>query len=181
MTAPTAAHAAPAAPVLAPQIAAKLADPAVVDSLATLLQHADLLAVLVEGLDGLLARADVIGASLLAGIDELTGAIDVGDAARAIDIKGKLHGLGHLAATAPLVADVATPLVMDQLALVGRGIEAGAASHAAHPVEVGGVLSLMKALKDPDVSRALSYLLSIARAIGRELGSPAPGDPRRGN
>ena len=50
---------------------ARLEDPAVAASLVTLLDHADLLAVLVQGLDGFIARSEIIGNSLLDSVTEL--------------------------------------------------------------------------------------------------------------
>ena len=60
------------------QLAEQLKDPAVVGSLLTLLDHADLLAVLVTGLDQLISRSEVIGDSVLGGIAELRASPNYG-------------------------------------------------------------------------------------------------------
>ncbi len=49
----------------------RLDDPQIASSLAVILDHADLLATLISGLDGLLRRAEVIGDSLASGVAEV--------------------------------------------------------------------------------------------------------------
>lgn len=153
-----------------PTLAAKLADPAVAASLASLLSHADLVALLVEGLDGLITRAEVIGDALIGGIQELKATVDATDADRAgPSFAELLAAFRTLIDRAPALAELATPELVRQLAVAGRGVEAGTVAFAEDPVQIKGVMSVPKLFKDPDIARAISYLATVAKALGREL------------
>ncbi|GAB2773136.1 DUF1641 domain-containing protein [Nocardioides salsibiostraticola] len=157
---------------------ARLEDPQVAASLATLLDHADLLAVMLEGLDGFIARSEVIGASLADGVSELRGIAGgsaFADLAAEVDVPALLAAATSLAEVLPKVTP---PLVAafeggapEELAKIGAGVAQGNADYAAGPVEIGGAFSLLKLLKDPDINRTLSYFATVAKAVGRELGT----------
>jgi uncharacterized protein YjgD (DUF1641 family) len=53
--------------------------------------------------------------------------------------------------------------------VLARGVGRGNAEFAASPVAVGGIFSLGKLLKDPDINRALSFAATVAKAVGQEL------------
>lgn len=165
----TAVETVPVTVEVAPALAAKLADPAVAESLTSLLTHADLVAILLEGADGLLRRTDEIGGSLAAGLTELK-ATDLTGLGGGIDVLALLAAAKTFASQAPELIGVLTPAMTEQVALVGRGLEAGAAAYASAPVPVTGLLSLTRLFKDPDILRAISYASTVAKAIGRELG-----------
>lgn len=145
---------------------ARLEDPAVAASLVTLLDHADLIAVLVEGLDGFIARSEVIGNSLLDSVTELresvAGSDIMGD--NGVDLPKLVDTAKRLS-----TSDVVGPAALDQLSVLARGMVKGGEQFEARPVEVGGALSLLKLLKDPDINRALSYFATVAKAIGQEI------------
>lgn len=157
---------------------ARLDDPEVAASLATLLDHADLLAVLVTGLDGFVARTEVIGDSLIDGITELKGVASSSADDSGLDLAGLLDAGRSLAAALPQLTPSIVAAVesgaFEQVSRLTAGLAEGAKAYETSPVEVGGVFSLLKLLKDPDINRAISYGATIARSLGRELGKPQP-------
>jgi hypothetical protein len=120
-------------------LAERLAEPRTAAAISTLLDHADLLALLVSGLDGLVSRGDTITDSLAYGLSELLG------------------------------SDLVDPKVIEIAALASRAVTTGAEHASRRDLRVTGVVGLARALRDPDVSRALGFALSIAKALGREL------------
>lgn len=162
----------------------RLSDPQVVNALATLLDHADLLAVLVEGLDQFVSRSEVIGDSLIAGIHELQGA----EGAAEVDLAETAQSALSLAAVLPkaapgmvyavesgaidklLASGVVSAEALPQVELLARALAQGSLDFDRRPVEVGGPVSLVKLLRDPDINRALSFFATVAKAVGRELG-----------
>jgi hypothetical protein len=158
-------------------LTARLADPQVAGALMSLLDHADLLALLVDGLDGFVARSEVIGESLVDGLAELRSATSAGVGASLENAKlepaALLSAVISLAAVLPRAAPGLVSVFEndggDHLALLTAGLSRGTADFARDPVHVGGPLTLLRVLKDPDVNRALSFLVTVARAVGREL------------
>ncbi len=158
-------------------LVARLADPRVAGALISLLDHADLLAVLVDGLDGFVARSEVIGDSLISGLAELRSAASTSAGASladaTLDPSALVSAVVSLAAVLPRAAPGLVSAFEndggEHLALLTTGLSRGTADFAADPVPVGGPLSLLRLLKDPDINRALSFLATIARAVGREL------------
>jgi hypothetical protein len=153
------------------RLAAKLQEPQTAAALDVLLDHADLLAVIVESLDQFLARSEVIGDSLIAGLTELreTAGSGGGLSVDGLDLKAATEAGRRLVGSGMLSAET-----LDQLAVVARGLSQGRESFASRPVEIKGPLSLLRLLKDPDVNRAISYGATVLQAVGRELDSPAP-------
>lgn len=154
----------------------RLDDPVVADSLNTLLDHADLLAVLVSGLSGLVSRGDTITDSISDGVVELrgvAGADGMPDLGTLIATVQRLTGLvGPLGDILPTIehlmtSDLADPRVVDVASMASRAVVRGAAS-TDYP-QVSGPLSLLRALKDDDVSRGLGFALAIAKSLGQEL------------
>ncbi len=168
----------------------RLSDPQVVNSLASLLDHVDLLALLVEGLDQMVARSEVIGDSLVASITELRGSS--GAATSGVDLAALVQSASQLAAVLPQAAPGIVRLVesgtaekviattevaaegLDQIQLLAKGLVQGSEDFDNRPVAVNGVLSAAKLLKDPDIARALSFFATVAKAVGQELAAPAP-------
>jgi hypothetical protein len=158
---------------------ARLDEPNVANGLHQLLDHLDLLAVLVNGLNGLMTRGDTISDSLADAVIEMRGA--------------KLAGMPDLGQTLALVqhlGGLVTPLLnvlpsvesalQSDLGGVGLADIAGAASRAAvrgvqqattERAPIDGVRALLKVVKDPDVGRALGFVVAIAKALGQELKS----------
>jgi Protein of unknown function (DUF1641) len=163
------------------ELLARLEEPQTVEALNTVLDHADLLAFLVVGLDGFLTRGEVITDSLASGLGELRGSASGGGALARIDFRGLATSLAALsgpavAATPALgelltgpLADPGTVRVLGQLAsAVGDGWD----RTVAEPGAPTGVFALARSLKDEDVSRGLGLLIQVAKALGRQLRSP---------
>lgn len=174
-------------------LSARLNDPAVAGALTSLLDRAELLAVLVEGLDQFISRSEVIGDNLLGGISELRTTVASNTALKdsGVDLKSLAEAGASLAAVLPkaapgMVAAVETgaidklfasgvvgPEAVDQVAILAQGLVGGSRAFAADPVEIGGALSLLRLLKDPDINRALSFFATVARSIGQEISRDA--------
>ncbi len=166
---------------------AKLNEPGVANALSNVLNHADLLALLVEGLDGFVSRSEVIGDSVISSIADVRRAAEA-DGASDVDVAGVLKSVVQLAGVLPkaapgmvsavesgaidrlLTSELVSSQAVDQIEIVARGLTQGSARFASNPVEVGGLFSLGRLLKDPDINRALSYFATVAKAIGSELG-----------
>ena len=169
------------APDPAEAVLARLDDPRVFDSLNQLLDHVDLLAVLVGGLDQMITRSDTISDSLAGAVDELRSVQSPG-----LDV-GKLLELGQRFATmAPslldklpvleqlLGSDLGDPRLIDLASMASRAAVRGTAQAQAEQAKVGGVRALLRVLKDDDVSRALGFLVTVAKALGQELRAAEP-------
>jgi hypothetical protein len=148
----------------------RLHDPAIAAALASLLDHAELLAVLVEGLDEFVARTEVIGDSLLSSFGDLRSIVANNEslAKAGVDLD-KLKD----AATSLAVSDLFKPEMVEQLGLLSRGVVKGGQQYTAAPVEVGGILSMTRLLKDPDIKRAISFFATLAKSLGQELDAPS--------
>ncbi len=172
------------APVLvsdrAETLRARLDDPKVADALGTLLDHADLLALLVSGLDAFIARGDVIADSLTDGVQDLR-TVSGGTAFPPPEDLGKLVvSLGALTATlgqaAPVLdrviaSDVTGQPALDVVSLAARALVEGHARAQANESRVAGLRSMLRVLKDDDVGRGLGFLVEVSRALGRQLES----------
>jgi hypothetical protein len=165
---------------------ARLDDPKVASSISLILDHADLLATIIAGLDGMLRRADVIGDNLASSVAEVRGTA-LANGQRpwpSVDLAAVSDTVTRLSTA---VAD-ATPAIdrllhspltdvgtADVLADIGEALLAGRQAAAVDPRGPKGVFALMRVAKDPDVSRGLGFMIHIARAFGQRLaasGSP---------
>jgi hypothetical protein len=169
------------------EVIARLDDPRIASSLSLILDHADLLATLIVGLDGLLRRADVIGDSLASGVAEVRELAASSDGQRAwpsIDVAALSDSVSRLTAAAVdatpaierlLHSPLTDPQTAEVLAEIGEALRAGKQAAAADPRGPKGVFALMRVTKDPDVSRGLGFMIQIARAFGKQLApSQAP-------
>lgn len=155
----------------ADQVRDRLEDPTVAASLKTLLDHADLLAVLVTGLDGFVRRGDLITESLTSAVNDfkgvsVTGVLPGAEALKGVDVQGLTQSLATLSNS--LV--VATPALNALLSQLGQAVAEGEAAAAADPGGPKGLFALWKATRDPDVARGLGFMIHIARAFGRQVG-----------
>lgn len=158
----------------------QLDDPAVASALGDILEHADLLAILVVGLDGFISRSEAIGDELASSFGDLRGLAE-GTGLAGIDASGIIASIKKLSSAMPalthmvdsglldsLVDSVAQPAAVEQLGHLTKGVADGL---SAPPVEIGGAFSLLRQLKDPEVSRGLSFGLTMLKSIGSELNS----------
>ena len=166
----------------------QLEQPQVAAALSNLLDHADLLAILLVGLDGLVSRSETIGEALLDGVQDLRQVADANPQLEDLDPGAILGSLLALSSSLPkltpaitrlvdaglidgvLDSGITSPIVLDQISKLGRGLASGAEQAAIAPVHVPGAFGLLKLLKDPDINRGLGFFLSVVKAIGGELG-----------
>jgi len=148
----------------------KLDDPQVAASLSLLLEHADTLALGVVALDGLLRRADTISANIEGSLKDVK---NIGDSFSYLGTPTK-----RLAQDAPEIADAVEALlesgmlsreVVTLLGQLAGALVKGTDQAKANRTTVGGVLPLLRALKDPDVGRGLGLLIEVSRALGKTL------------
>jgi hypothetical protein len=163
----------------------RLDDPQTASSLAVILDHADLLAVLISGLDGLLRRAEVIGDSLASGVAEVRELSASSNGQRpwpSVDVAALSDAVTRLSASVVdatpaleklLHSPLTDPQTVNVLAEVGEALVEGKRAAAEDPRGPKGVFALMRVTKDPDVSRGLGFMIQIARAFGRRLAPPS--------
>lgn len=177
-------------PNLAPDpiegLVARLDDPSVAAAVHQLVDHVDLLAILLVGLDGLVSRGDTIAEGLAEGIDELRSA----DRPQGLpELSGLLALLTQLRSSAGalggalpalerlLRSDLLDAQVIDAASTVSRAIAAGARRAQAEQARTSGVRALLRLLRDDDVALALGFVVSIAKALGQELRRGAAAAP----
>lgn len=157
---------------------ALLSDENLADSLARLVSHSEILVVLVEALDGMIQRSETILDSVIKGGGELRSTI--AGTKPEVDLGQAILAVQQMAAVLPEVTpalvrgaksgaidELTSPALVDMLHLVSKGTRDALADP--QPVSVGGALSLMRVLKDPDVARSISFFATLGRAVGRAL------------
>jgi hypothetical protein len=166
------------------ELIARLDDPRVASSLSLILDHADLLATLIVGLDGLVRRAEVIGDNLASGVAEVRDLAASSNGQRrwpSIDLAAVSDSVARLSAAAVnatpaldrlLHSPLTDPQTAEVLAEIGEALLEGKRAAAADPRGPKGVFALMRVTKDPDVSRGLGFMIQIARAFGKRLAAP---------
>ncbi|CAN3128435.1 DUF1641 domain-containing protein [Mycobacterium sp. smrl_JER01] len=149
----------------------RLDDPRIAEALSTLLEHADLLAVLVTGLDGFVRRGDDITANLTSAIGELRGQTgDLGELSSSLALLS-----GGLVNAAPAIttllnSPLTDPRGAEVLAALGDAMVTARQSVPPAPRGLRGLWKTLRgAAKDPDVARGLVYLIEVARVFGRRL------------
>lgn len=173
-------------PSPADQVRAKLDDPRVAESLNDLLEHADLLAVLVSGLDGLVRRSDTLGDNITSAIGEFKGlnggangsSIPGIDSLKSVDLAGLAASFATLsnkvvgatpALNSLLESRLTDPQAVEVLAQLGAALVEAKTATARQPNGPKGLFGILKATKDPDVARGVGFLLQVAKAFGRQL------------
>lgn len=165
------------APSPADPLLSKLDDPRVTAALSDLLDHADLLAVLVVGLDGLFRRGEEVNGALgltlrqlrdATGLDEL-GSLDLPKLANSLVTLSGLMSDVAPTLEALVKSDLSDERMIGVVSLAARAVIRGSEQAKAEPVKASGVFSLMKALKDDDVARGIGFMIQVARAFGQEL------------
>lgn len=168
----------------------RLEDPRTAASLAQILDHADLLAMLIDGLDGFFRRADVISDSVASGVADVKQLATAGDGQRpwaAVDMAALSETVARLSVAAVdaapalerlLDSPLTDPQTADTLAELGEALIEGRQAAAADRRGAKGLFALVRATRDPDVARGLGFMIQIARAVGRRLGQNPP-PPRK--
>ncbi|MDP3950183.1 DUF1641 domain-containing protein [Microbacterium sp.] len=165
----------------------RLEDPRVASGLQNLLDHVDLLAILAVGLDGFVARSELIGGALADSVTELRTAAEATKPAEPVDLAGVVTSLVALSSALPKftptitrVADedflanmldsgIFSPDSLAHIGLLASAVNQGASAAAAQPIQIKGAMSMYRQIKDPDIARGLGYTLSILKAVGRVL------------
>lgn len=161
----------------------RLDDPRVAESLNNLLDHADLLAIVVTSLDGFLRRGEEIGDSLFAAVGEfkgsaLAGSIPGVESLKGVDLQGLAGSLaslsGALVGATPalntlLTSRLTDPQAAEVLALLGQALVEGKAAAEADPGGPKGLFGMWRVTKDKDITRGLGFMIQVARAFGRRL------------
>jgi uncharacterized protein YjgD (DUF1641 family) len=179
-------------PTTSPQIEAlvqRLEDPRVASGLQNLLDHVDLLAILVIGLDGFVSRSEVIGDALADGVMDMRALAEDNKLSQPVDVAGVVSSLLALSSVLPKLTPTLTRVAdedfiggmldsgivsADSLAHIGMlatAVNEGANEATTQPIEIKGALSMYRQLKDPQIARGLGYTLNILKAVGRQLES----------
>lgn len=163
------------------EVLTRLAEPKTVESLNVLLDHADLLAILVTGLDGLLSRGDTIADSVADTVRELRPAGEPGlDIARLLTLGRQLVAAAPAVLTMlPVLERVASsglsdPRLIDLASTVSAAAVQGAEEANRRPARIAGVRALWRAAHDEDVARTLGFAVTVAKALGQELARTEP-------
>jgi hypothetical protein len=161
-----------------------LDEPQVAAALSNVLDHADLLAVLLVGLDGFVSRSETIGDALTAGIGEfreLTASFPRPEGISGNDVVASLitlsAALPQLTRLVTHVVDsgvvdplldsgVLAPRTVERMAVVARALIQADPPTEPEPLGMRGLLRLRK---DPQIARALGYGVSFLRSLGAEL------------
>lgn len=162
----------------------RLDDPQVAQSLNNLLDHADLLAILVTGVAGFVRRGDEISDSLAAAVGELnlsslsSQSIPGAQSLKDVDLQGLASSLASLSGAVVgatpglhtlLTSRLTDPEAAEVLALLGQALVEGKAAATADPGGPKGLFGLWRVTKDKDVQRGLGLMVQVARAFGRRL------------
>lgn len=163
------------------RLATRLQDPATSQALHTLLDHTDLLALMVSGLDGFIQRSDTIIESVADGVREATGAAGAGKPAGLPDaeqlgklVTGMTALVGPLTEAMPTIERLLGSGMLDanliDIATVGsQAVVEGSATARANKIQIKGVRKTLKILKDDDVARTFGFVATIAQVFGRKL------------
>ena len=164
----------------ADQLVERLEDPAVATALGQILDHADLLALMVSAFDGFLRRSDSIVEAVSDGVRELGSIGDRPAALAEVDLQQLASSLTTLSVrvakatpglTALLESSFTDPRTVSALEMVGSALVEGREEAAKNPSAPTGVFGVVRALKDEDVARGIGLLIHVARALGRSEGA----------
>ena len=154
----------------------RLNDPQIAASLVTLLDNAQLLSMLVSGLNEFLERGDTIIESVASGVRELKDARDASSSN--FDVKQATADLksfvGAINEARPSIehllrSGLLNNEVVEILTMAGASAVDGMAAARRNRTTVKGVRGAVHALKDPDVQRGLGLLVEIAKALGSRV------------
>lgn len=167
-------------PTTVDELKERLDDPRVARALNSILDNADVLALMVTMAEGFMRRGDeVIGATGEL-VNELKATVE--GASNGADPAAVMQGMGEFISampeTAPAVSrvvrsgaldELTSPALITLLQVVSRSLNQASSDFETNPVQVKGPISMMRALNDDDVSRGLGFTLTVLRALGRGL------------
>lgn len=183
---------------LAPRPHTPQLDDATLEGLATLAQRADEIALLLDWFTGVIARGPVIAENLNDTVNQIrranTGKVGgalaaygpVIEKAREVSSPERLEGLLGALSTfqeafesdgvqALLDSTVLDPEAVASVSSLAQSLIVATKEQAAYQPKVTGPISLVRALNDPNVARALSFGLGVARAFGSQLAQKEAG------
>lgn len=147
----------------------RLGDEKTIVSIKAVLERLELAAFTLEAIDGFLRRSDEIASALSDDVDDLKAASrpDV------LKLKDVLQALPPLVAAGQTLVK-SRMLEPKTIALLGDIGHSAAqafddAKNVKSPPRTLGLFGLMKALKDPDVNRAIDFALHVSKAYGQSL------------
>lgn len=155
------------------RLAERLGDPGVQESLLALVEHLDLIALVVTSLDEFLRRGEEIAGVLAEGVAELKVAGSSGGET--------VSSLGAIARAGAKLAPRAVPLLerlgasevltedaVANLELVIDALDEARAA-ARRNSAPRGATALLRALRNPDVAKGAQFFLAFAAALGRRM------------
>lgn len=153
----------------------RLEDPRTATALHTLLDNAELIAVLVGGLDGLARKGEAIGDTLA----EVLAEVKAAGRASGLDPVRTTQQLSTLIPTladaspainrildSPIVEPEPIEVLSETAVALVRGLKAAQANNSRV-----NLVGLLRATRDPDVQRGLGFVVEVAREFGRVLAS----------
>ena len=164
--------------VEAERLLQRLEDPRTTAALHTLLDNAELIAVLVGGLDGVARKGEVIGDTLAEVLEELRAAVR----STGLDPVVTSRQLGTLIPTladaSPAInrildSPIVEPEPIDVLSDTAVALVEGCKIAREQQTKVG-LTGLVRATRDDDVQLGLGFIIEVARAFGRDLRDRTP-------
>lgn len=156
-------------------LAAMLADPEIRESLAVILANAPALAALASMSTALLQRGPELTDNINGLVTQLRESEGDGELSNLRGAVGALNELAPLTGTLAerkdtiqgfLDSPILRPEIIDVVGNLGEAALEADTQTKGRQVNAGGVFSLMRQLKDPDVQETLSFLLTFARVFG---------------
>lgn len=155
--------------LMASDLLDRLGDPKTIQSLKDVLDRLELAAFVLESIDGFLKRSEGIGQALSDDVQDLKKATQP-DIQKLKEVMRAMPAL--VTAGQTLVrSGMLEPKTVEALGTMGRSVadsydEARAARRDPRPL---GVFGLLKAIRDPDVNRALDFALHVSKVYGQSL------------
>ena len=157
-------------------LAAMLADPEIRESLAVILANAPALAALASMSTALLQRGPELTDNINGMVSQLRESTE--SDGEVSNLRGAVGALNELAPLTGALAErkdtiqgflespILRPEIIDVVGNLGEAALEADTQTKGKQVNAGGVFSLMRQLKDPDVQETLSFLLTFARVFG---------------
>lgn len=148
----------------------RLGDERTITSLKALIERLELAVFTLEALEGWLRRGDDIARAMAEGAEDLRGAVPNIDVQKVREVLAAIPPLVD-AGKSLMASGMLEPKTVAVLGAVGRSAAQSfdEAKSQDYPPRKLGILGLMRELKDPDVNRALDFLLRVAKAYGQSL------------
>jgi hypothetical protein len=151
----------------------RLSEPRTAAALETMLDNAELLAVIVAGLDGVARKGEIIGDTLAEVLGQVRAAAQSSGLNPAKTTEQLATLIPTLADASPAINRILeSPIIEPEpIAVLSEAAEAlvsGFEAAQRNQTKVG-VRGLMMALRDDDVQRGLGFVLEVAKALGRDF------------